>query len=205
MRPILLAIAASFALCSSFAPAWAADKRYPDWPCRQLKVPELSAAAIWAGPSIDGVGGAWKQAPALPDLVSRLAARRTPMAEAEKLIADYLAGAPAQKREKAKLLFAGLLDTLNSQRAQLMSGLERASRKQKESAASIRETAAKLSELQDTPHRDQAQIEDLSRQLEWRTRIFDERRKTMSFACEAPVEIEQRLFALARAIQKALG
>jgi hypothetical protein len=36
------------------------------------------------------------------------------------------------------------------------------------------------------------------------TRIFEERRKTMSFVCEVPVLIEQRLFALARAIQQSL-
>ena len=27
-----------------------ADPRYPDWPCMQPKVPELSAAAMWSGP-----------------------------------------------------------------------------------------------------------------------------------------------------------
>jgi hypothetical protein len=31
-----------------------------------------------------------------------------------------------------------------------------------------------------------------------------ERRKTMNFVCEVPVLIEQRLFALARAIQQSL-
>ena len=33
-----------------------ADPRYPDWPCMQPKVPELSAAAMWSGPSIADVG-----------------------------------------------------------------------------------------------------------------------------------------------------
>ena len=30
--------------------AFAADPRYPDWPCQQAKVPEISLAAVWAGP-----------------------------------------------------------------------------------------------------------------------------------------------------------
>ena len=196
---------ASLVLFGSLAPVSAADKRYPDWPCRQLKVPVLSPAAMWTGPSIEGVGNAWEEAPGLPELVAHLAARRTPMAEAEKAIADYLTGTPAEKQEKAKLLFAGLLETLNGERTQVMNGLERASRKQKGVAESIREVAAKFRELQDAPNPDQAQIEDLGRQIEWRTRIFDERRKTMNFACEVPIEIEQRLFGLARAIQGALG
>ena len=201
-----IAIAAAL-ICagSAWSPGWALDKRYPDWPCRQLKVPVLSASAIWAGPSIDHVGNAWEQAPGLPELVARLAARRTPMAEAEKEIAEYLTGTPQEKQEKAKLLFAGLLETLNTQRTQIMNGLERAYRKQKQFAETIREETEKLRQLQDSAGPDQAKIEELARQIEWETRIFEDRRKTTSFACEVPIEIEQRLFALSRAIQGALG
>ena len=199
------AAVAALMLLGSVAPGFALDKRYPDWPCRQLKVPVLSPAAIWAGPPVDTVGNAWEQAPGLPDLVARLAARRTPIAEAEKDIAAYLTGTPEEKQEKAKLLFAGLLDTLNTQRTQVMNGLERAYRKQKEVADNLRGEIDKLRSLQDAPNADQAQIEDLGRRIEWETRIFEDRRKTTSFACEVPIEIEQRLFALARAIQGALG
>ncbi len=63
----------------------------------------------------------------------------------------------------------------------------------------------KIGRLQDSPTPDQPQIEELGRQIEWGRRIFEDRRKTMSYACEVPVEIEQRLFALSRAIQSALG
>ena len=200
-----LAIAAAFIFFGSVTPSWALDKRYPDWPCKQLKVPVLSPAAIWAGPPIDTVGNAWEEAPGLPDLVGRLAARRTPMAEAEKEIANYLTGTAEEKQEKAKLLFAGLLETLNTQRTQVMSGLERAYRKQKQVAEAIRGETDKFRQLQDAPNADQAQIEDMARQIEWETRIFEDRRKTTSFACEVPIEIEQRLFALSRAIQSALA
>jgi hypothetical protein len=205
MKPTLAVCLAAFTFFGSVTPCWPVDKRYPDWPCKQLKVPVLSAAAMWAGPPIDNVGNAWEQAPGLPDLVARLAARRTPMAEAEKEIANYLTGTAEEKQEKAKLLFAGLLETLNSQRTEVMNGLERANRKQKEFAETIREEVEKIRQLQDAPTVDQPQIEELGRQIEWGTRIFDDRRKTMSFACEVPIEIEQRLFALSRAIQSALG
>lgn len=202
----ILAIAAAFGCLSSMsAPACALDKRYPDWPCRQLKVPELSPAAVWAGPPIDTVGNAWEQTPGLAELVARLAARRTPMDEAEKAISDYLTGTPAEKQEKAKLLFAGVLETLNTERTQVMNGLERARRKQKEFAETIREDTDKLRDLQDKAGSDHTQIEDLARRIEWETRIFEDRRKVTTFACEVPIEIEQRLFALSRAIQNALG
>jgi hypothetical protein len=197
-------VAATLLLGALSAPAAALDKRYPDWPCKQLKVPTLTPAAMWAGPSIDAVGDAWEKAPGVPDLVAQLAARRTPMPEVEKAVSAYLTGAPAEKEEKARLLFAGLLDTLNAQRTQVMNGLERASRKQKDFAEAIREDVLKLRARQDEPNADPARIEDLSLRVEWETRIFEDRRKTMRFACEAPIEIEQRLFALARAIQNNL-
>jgi hypothetical protein len=203
-RPCLAAGVAFLFLGVMAAPAHALDKRYPDWPCKQLKVPALTPAAMWAGPPIENVGNAWEQAPGLPELVARLSARRTPLPDAEKAIADYVTGTPPEKQEKAKLLFAGLLDTLNAQRTQVMNGLERASRKQKDFAETIRETINRLRERQDDKSADPAQVEDLSRRVEWETRIFEDRRKTMRFACEAPIEIEQRLFALARAIQAAL-
>ncbi len=203
MKRTLPLAAALLCLSSAWAPGWALDKRYPDWPCRQLKVPELSPAAIWSGPPIGDVGNAWEQAPGVPELVARLAARRTPIADAEKDIAAYITGTLAEKQEKAKLLFAGLLDTLNIQRTQVMNGLERAFRKQKQFAETIRDDTFKLREVQDAGQ-DQAKVDELGRRIEWETRIFEDRRKTMSFACEVPIEIEQRLFALSRAIQNAL-
>jgi len=38
-------------------PAFALDPRYPDWPCQQLKVPGISIASVWTGPSIEGLAG----------------------------------------------------------------------------------------------------------------------------------------------------
>ena len=74
MRVLIVVVAIGLA---SPGPALAADPRYPDWPCNQIKVPEISVAAVWAGPSIDDVGNAWEEDAAIRDLVARLAARRT--------------------------------------------------------------------------------------------------------------------------------
>ena len=54
------------------------------------------------------------------------------------------------------------------------------------------------------PGHDQSKVDELVSRVEWDTRIFDERSKTIGYVCEVPVLIEQRLFALARAIQQAL-
>lgn len=201
MRVWLVVLAIALA---SRGPAFAADPRYPDWPCNQIKVPEMSVAAVWAGPPIDDVESAWEQNPAIRNLVAQLAARRTPLEDAQKIISDAITGDAGERQRKAKLIFAGLFTTLNHERGEVMSGIERFSRKQREFADQVRATILQLRELQNTPGRDQTKVDELVSRVEWDTRIFDERNRTIGYVCEVPVLIEQRLFALARAIQQAL-
>jgi hypothetical protein len=197
---LLIALAVATWPASSFA----ADPRYPDWPCAQAKVPEISLAAVWAGPPLDDAAAQWKDDAKVSALVERLAARRTPLDDANKQIAEFLAGSAAEKQAKAKLLFAGLFDKLNAERSSVMSGLERVMRKQREAADKIRADAQALNELQDATPPDQAKIEQLANQVTWETRIFEDRRKVVRFVCEVPTTIDQRLFALGRTIQQGM-
>ena len=193
---------AALAFAVSTAAARAADPRYPDWPCSQAKVPEISLAAVWAGPALDDATSKWKDDGKVSALVSKLAARKTPLDEAEKSVKEFLSGSAADKTANAKLLFAGLFDTLNAQRSQVMGGLERVSRKQREAADKIREETIKLQALQDATPRDDTKVDAMSNQLIWETRIFEDRRKVVRFVCEVPTTIDQRLFALGRVIQQ---
>jgi DNA polymerase III alpha subunit len=193
---------AALAFAVSTAAARAADPRYPDWPCSQAKVPEISLAAVWAGPALDDAASKWKDDSKVSALVSKLAARKTPLDEAEKSVKEFLSGSAADKTANAKLLFAGLFDTLNAQRSQVMSGLERVSRKQREAADKIREETIQLQALQDATPRDDTKVDAMSNQLIWETRIFEDRRKVVRFVCEVPTTIDQRLFALGRVIQQ---
>jgi hypothetical protein len=181
-----------------------ADPRYPDWPCVQPKVQELSAAAMWSGPSIADVGNNWQDDGKVRELVEMIAARRTPLDTAQKAIADFMTGGPAEKERKAKQVFAGVFDTLGDQRREVMEGLERVSRKEMDLAEKIKSDVANLRELQDKPDADQSQIKNLASEIEWSTRVFEDRRKTIRYVCEVPATIEQRVFALARSIQQNL-
>lgn len=201
MKVRTVAIAA-LAFAVSVAAARAADPRYPDWPCAQAKVPEISLAAVWAGPALDDAESKWKDNGKVTALVAKLAARKTPLDEAEKSVKEFLASSTADKTANAKLLFAGLFDTLNAQRSQVMSGLERVSRKQREAADKIREDTIQLQALQDATPRDDVKVDAMSNQLMWETRIFEDRRKVVRFVCEVPTTIDQRLFALGRVIQQ---
>jgi hypothetical protein len=192
------------AACSTHS-AFALDPRYPDWPCQQLKVPGISIANVWTGPSIEAIDTTKFTDPKEAELVSRLAARRTPIEDARKLIADFMVGTDQEKQEKAKALFAALYATLNAQRDQVMSGIERFSRKQKTAAEEIREQTRKMREMQDASNVDQAQTDELAGRLAWQTRIFEDRRKSTAYVCDVPVLIEKRVFDLGKAIQDALN
>jgi Spy/CpxP family protein refolding chaperone len=202
MRAKVLVFAAA-AIGAIGSAAYAADARYPDWPCVQAKVPEVSVAAVWAGPPIDGIGETWKNDAKMRELVPRLAARRTPLEDAQKAAEDFIAASSADKAEKAKLLFAGLFQELNRQRTEVMDGIDRITAKEKELAEAIRADRAALSESQDSPTPDQQKINDLTGRLEWGTRIYEDRRKTIRYVCDVPTAIERRLFALGRAIAQA--
>ncbi|WP_315825187.1 MULTISPECIES: hypothetical protein [unclassified Bradyrhizobium] len=193
---------AAVAIAASAGAAQAADPRYPDWPCPQAKVPEISIAAVWSGPPIDDVGASWKEDAKVAELVAKLAARRIPLEQAQKDIADFLTGTAEEKIRKGKLLFAGLFDTLNAQRTSVMNGLERVMRKQREAVDKVRGDTIALQEMHSGPNPDQAKVEEMTNQLNWETRIFEDRRRVMKFVCEVPTAIDQRLFALAREIQQ---
>jgi len=188
-------------VAATSATALAANPRYPDWPCAQAKVPEISLPAVWSGPPLDDIKDQWKDDPKVSALVTKLAARRTPLDEAEKHIREFLSGA-SDKVAAAKLLFAGLFGTLAAQRSSVMNGLERVMRKQRDAAEKIRTDTVALQALQSASPPDQPKIDELSNQVFWETRIFEDRRRVVKYVCEVPTAIEQRLFALGRAIQQ---
>ena len=197
-----IAIGALLFVAASSEFSLAADPRYPDWPCTQAKVPEISLAAVWAGPPLDDIKDKWKNDAKVSALVPKLAARRTSLEDAQKAITEFLAGSAADKTTAGKLLFAGLFDTLNAQRSSVLNGLERITRKQRAAADKIQADAVAMQALQGASPPDQTKIEELGNQLVWQTRIFEDRQRVVKFVCEVPTAIDQRLFALSRVIQQ---
>jgi hypothetical protein len=195
-------IGALFALAASSQFCLAADPRYPDWPCAQAKVPEISLAAVWAGPPLGDAEEKWKSDPNVSALVGKVAARKTPLDDAQKAITEFLSAPGTDKMATGKLLFAGLFEQLNAERSSVMGGLERVTRKQRQAADRIRSDTLALQALQDTTPPEQPKIDELGNQLVWETRIFEDRRRVVKFVCDVPTAIDQRLFALGRIIQQ---
>jgi hypothetical protein len=201
----------SFSIALALAAAWpwpsfaALPQHDPDWPCQQIKVPELSPAAVWSGPPIDEALKSWSGDKQIADLVDRLSQRRIPIEEAGAAVRDFASTLkPEEKAGKLTMLFAGLFDTLNDERDAVMAGLDRYGRSQKALAETIREAQSRLSDL-NSSGADPQQASALNDQLVAQTRIFNDRRSSLTFVCEVPTLIEQRLFALGREIEKQLS
>ena len=93
-----MGVVALLAIAASAQAAHAADPRYPDWPCAQAKVPDISLAAVWAGPPLGDAQAKWKDDARVSALVEKIAARRVPLDEAEKAITEFLSAPGIDKR-----------------------------------------------------------------------------------------------------------
>lgn len=172
-----------------------------DWPCIQRKVPELSIVQVWTGEALPDSAKDWSKDPAVERLVDELAARRTPMDVAQKQLETFVATLPAdQTDEKLAQVFQGLFEKLNLERQQVISGIARYAGKQRQLAADLRKKASDVDKLRRDANTDPAELEKQTDQLTWETRIFEERVQSLSFVCEVPTIIEQRLYGLSKLI-----
>lgn len=191
----------STALALAGAPSWAAGT-VGDWPCVQRKVPTLSAGMMWAGPPITDDHADWRKDVEISALVERLAVRRTSMEEAIRDIDAFVAGlSAAEKADRLTLVFSGILQKANAERGEILEGIERFTRKQRQLADNIRAKRQQLEEvlkLADPTGADDEKRRALEEELGWQTRIHEDREKSLTYVCEIPILLEQRLFTLAR-------
>jgi len=199
-----LGLIAALALAPAAAPAIAADAANPDWPCVQRKVATLTSAQMWDGPPVEDLIQ-WRDSEDIGRLIPALTSRRVPLEEAAAAIEAFAAAQPQGKRDDAlKLLFAGLLSTINGDRAIVMSGIERFHQRQRGRAVELERQATAIRQLKDGARTDAAARTELAAAEErynWDARVFTERQQSLPLACEVPVLIEQRLFGLAREIR----
>jgi hypothetical protein len=199
-------IAAFFASVAGAAAQGPRGRDQGDWPCRQAKVGTVTLASVWAGPPIDTAAQDWRGDPEVSGLVTRVSERRTPLEEAQSAIVEYAKRLRnEQKNAKLAALMAGIFDHLNSERDSVIAGLERYGRKQKDMAERVKSEIEALNAAQSDTSADRQKVADLSNRVQWDTRVFEDRRRALTYVCETPVLIEQRLGALARTIAGAMG
>jgi hypothetical protein len=200
-----LAVAAALGLSLTPA-ALAAQGHDPDWPCIQRKVPELSLGQIWNGPELPATAKDWAKDDDVAALVAEVSARRVPLAEAQGEVREFAKRlSPDETKERLPKLVLGLFDHMNQERAQVMSGIGRYAKKQLDMAAKLRAEAAAIDALRAKEGADLSEIELRTDRLTFDTRIFEERVQSLTYVCEVPTLIEQRLYALAKTIAEAMG
>ena len=188
--------------------ALAAEATRPDWPCVQRKVATLTSAQMWDGPRVDDLTQ-WRDNEEITKLIAVLASRRVSLEQAAGAIAQFAAAQPKERRDEAlKLVFAGLLSTVNSDRAIVVSGIERFQQRQKARAAEIERQGNAIRELKERAVNDEkarAELAAAEDRYNWDVRVFSERQQSLPLACEVPVLIEQRLFELGREVRSRMN
>lgn len=178
----------------------------PDWPCMQRKVPQLSLAQVWNGPDLPPAAKDWSQDPSVSALVEEVAARRLPIADAQKKIRDFAASLPAgQLAPKMAMLVQGMFDHMDAERSHVISGISRYAHRQLEMAAELRKQASDVDVLRAKPDADQDEVERQTDQLNFATRIFNERAQSLTYVCDVPTIIEQRLYQLSKTVSETLA
>jgi hypothetical protein len=202
---MIFAASAGIILLFSSHAAFAAANKDPSWPCIQRKVPELSVGQVWNGPEIPESAKNWDKDPAIDALTSEVAARRKPLDAAQKKIAEFAGGLPKdQVNDRMFMLFQGVFDTLNREREQVISGISRYADKQRAMAEDLRKQASAVDAMRAKPDADPEELDRLDERLKWETRIYEERVQSLTYVCEVPTIIEQRLYGLSKTIQQSI-
>jgi hypothetical protein len=176
-----------------------------EWPCVQVKVNKIDSAAVWDGPPVEDAKGDSGD-DAMNKVISSSVSRRTPMPDVEKAIAEYAKSLPEADRDgKLTVLFSSVLQTANSQRDAIVHGIERYQKRQRANAKEIETQGAAIGDLESKAPSDMTQatpeLDAAREKYDWFTRVFQERQGNIPIACELPTLIEQRVFAVARAIR----
>ena len=196
IRNVVLAVAIGA------TPVHAATFDDPDWPCIQVKVPDISIGQMWAGPEVtDEIKGLARE-PQVQGMIGPLIVRRNTLDEAEAMIAEFAEGLGTDRVELLTALFWGTFSQISAERRQIIAGIGRYAHKQtalSELIEAKREELVALNAVAED-QKNWDRIEELEDTLVWDERIYKDRQQSLTYVCETPVLMEQRAFGIARAI-----
>ena len=178
------------------------------WPCDQVYNPKLNLTAIWQGPDIkENIKNWWKDDEVI-DVAAKLSNPVLTEEEGIKIIDEFANkyshfGLISKKNQKEKLinLFSGLYQKASDKRIRQYNGIIKFVERQDVFRKAIGSASKKLRELRkkgvDIKNPEYVKF---SSQMEWNTRVFDQRTRLTEYVCEEPVYLEQRIGYQARRI-----
>jgi hypothetical protein len=141
-------------------------------------------------------------------IVQKVTSRRNSVDEALKIVDDYAAGLSESRKDNLRAVFVGALQRINAERNKIMGGIRRYSKRQGALADSIKAKSLEEAALvRKTPRTEEEQqrLDELREEIAWDTRIYEERQHSLTYVCETPVLLEQRLFQYGRHISGLIG
>lgn len=197
-RVTLIGHALALALVSGPLPA--ADFSDPTWPCIQRKVENLSIGLMWTHPLPEDRAPDPEIRREIDRLAAKLALRRLEVEDLRPEIEAFAArhdGSP----EMLGRVFADVFDTLATRRSKVMSGIEDFSLGQIALSKRIEAAQTEMATLIEADTPDHDRIDAIEEQLDWDQLIYSDRQSTITYLCETPTLIEQRLYALSQILQ----
>jgi hypothetical protein len=206
IRRLIPAAAATLMLSELSFPASAAIQYDPSWPCQQRKVSKLSLGQFWNGPTLPESAADWEKDAGVSALVEEVAQRRVPLDEAKKKIGDFAASlSPDHKQERLMMVVQGLFDHMGQERSDVMVGIGHYAHNQADLAAYVRKESSELDAFRAKPGADPDEVERRTDKLNFDIRTFQERVQSLTYVCEVPTVIEQRLYQLTKTVAESLG
>ena len=190
-----------FLIIVSSAHSASKDKPPKKWPCDQVYNPQLNLSTIWQGPSIESALKDWWKHDDVIEYVNILSDPTLDEEVGKQLINEFAkkytyAGLikKAEQKEKLVFLFAGLYQKAKDRRSRQYKGIIKFVERQEDLRKAIG-SSSKLIRKYRKEKLDQKSVKykDAASQLEWNTKVFDQRTKLTEYICEEPVFNTQRL------------
>ncbi len=173
----------------------------PNWPCVQRLVPSLTASTLWGG---HDAAGDWRANPQVATVVAAVSPRGISAQDGAARLDRFVATVPnADRPAQLALVFAGLVDETNLQRAQVIERLRGIAQRQRTLTELTSRITAELRALPvDAPV---GQREEIVSRRAFLIREYEDIERTIRYACEVPVQMEAKLGTLAQTLQRGLA
>ncbi len=176
------------------APAAAAEVA-ETWPCSRPAPVAPNAAWLWKGAKYDAT---WRDDAEVAALIAEITPRGLPEDQAVARIEAFGKAHPGEGTRYNRLA-SGLLDSIGREQSQVIAGIRRFNTRQAALAARMEAAYAR------TATSDPATEAAAAEQLQWDTRIFEDRQRLLPVMCRIPGVLGARLGTLLAATQEASG